>query len=232
MFWKSPLPLCDGFGGCDRYLMQRAAWGTVGPPSDYSPLRASREIEHVILSPALCGKSRRLFDPSGTTKQVAEAAASLHAQLQRFPPRAGAETRPPFTRRVRTPWFFIDWLLLVPGANENEAVQSAIEYMHWIHLEPVVESSRSIPERPGMWYVRLATKLWIRENDPFRALFQLLSHLPMPYGAPRVHRPYLRPDGVFTCTGELAPTREEAEDPFSRIRGWFQLTNHESPPPP
>jgi hypothetical protein len=159
--------------------------------------------------------------------QVAEAAESLRAQLQRFPPRFGAENQPPFAPPQISPRFFVDWLLIVPGASEIDAIENALAYMRWIHLDPVVQNCLPIPEKPEQWHVRLVTELWVPENEPFRALFQVLSYLPMPYGAPRVSRPYLRPDGVFRCGGRLDPVRENPKDLFSRIRGWFELTNEE-----
>lgn len=164
--------------------------------------------------------------------QVADAAASLRDQLRRFPPRAGAETAPPFTSATLTPEFFIDWLLVIPGSTRDDAVELAVDYLRWIRLEAGVRSCVLLPGRDGDWQVRLLSNLRVPWNEPFRALFELLSHLPMPYGAPRICRPYLRPDGLFRCRGELAPRSErDEEDGFSQVRGWFELANQEDEQP-
>jgi hypothetical protein len=157
--------------------------------------------------------------------QVKAAAASLRAQLQLFPPRAGAETRRPFVPPQLATSFFIDWMLLVPGTEEEEVRFTAIEYLEWLHLQPTALGARLLAQ--NLWAVRLVTDLHVPATEPFQALFQMLSYLPMPYGAPRIGGPFLAPDGVFTCRGELVPRAVKAEDAFSRIRGQFELANCE-----
>jgi hypothetical protein len=157
--------------------------------------------------------------------QLTDAAASLQAQLQAFPPRGNAAAKPPFTPRALSPHFFVDWLLTVPGATEQEALTTTQTYMQWLDLEPVVQSSQPYPGTPGRWYVRLGTELAVPVSEPFRALFEMLSSLPMPYGPPRVTRPLLFPDGAFSFSGQLDPTEEDPEQRFSLVRGHFTLTN-------
>ncbi|MBV9278670.1 MAG: hypothetical protein JOZ41_01185 [Chloroflexi bacterium] len=160
--------------------------------------------------------------------QLAAAAASLRAQLDRFPPRAGVDTRPPFTARQLSATFFVDWLLLVPATSSEEATVLAVEYIESIRLEPVVSLCRANPEMPGEWQVRLTTDLGIPADEPLWALFQFLSHLPTFYGSPRIGGPSLSPDGALGCSGELAPTLQDQEDPPTRVRGWFELRNYEN----
>lgn len=163
--------------------------------------------------------------------QVADAAVSLRAQLQQFPPRAGVETQPPFVRPDVSSSFFIDWLLEVPGKSEDEAFANARRYMELSRLEPVRLNSHPHSRRPGQWYVRCLTDLWTPERDPFRALFQLLSSI---YGSPRVYSPHLRPDGVFSCRGELEPRPPDGnlptpdDDLLAYPRAHFTLTNLQS----
>jgi hypothetical protein len=168
-----------------------------------------------------------LLDFRVPRSQVIASAESLRTQLQRFPPRGERATRPPFTVEVLSPYFFIDWALIIPAATVDEATATAVSYLGLLHFEPVVRSCSAVPHSADRWFVRVITDLSIPQDEPFRALFQMLSRLPMPYGAPRIYRPHLRPDGLFTCKVELAPTREEAESVYSRIRGQFELTNHE-----
>jgi hypothetical protein len=61
--------------------------------------------------------------------EIAEAATDLQADLNRYPPRAGQDTRPPFTPRSLLPHFICEWLLAVRTEQEEQAMQLATEYM-------------------------------------------------------------------------------------------------------
>lgn len=158
---------------------------------------------------------------------VADAAASLWAEIERFPPRGRVRTEPPFVPRTLSASFFIDWLLIVPGSSEPEVVRLVVDYMESLGLEANIRSASLVPERTDAWYVRFTTGLHVPSNEPFYALFQMLSHLPKSYGLPQIGGPLLWPDGAFRCSGQLAPIREEEDEPESKVRGWFELVNYE-----
>lgn len=170
----------------------------------------------------------QVVDLTVSPAQLRQAAASLRDDLNRFPPRAGAERKRPFVPPAFLPSFALDWMLAVPAGTPEEAEAAVHTFAQLLDLPASIRETCPHAERPGVWYVLFTQPIPVPFDDYGEALLVTLSHFPNVYGLPGVGGPLIWPDGCFDCDGTV-DMDFSVDQTLPNLAGHFHLTNHESP---
>lgn len=161
-----------------------------------------------------------------TPEQVSEAAASMERELRGLVAQAGDDGASLWADPVLSESFLANWTFIARAASSGEeAIRTVEAYMDWAGMPIEILGCEAGEQPAGGWLVRGRMMVPAAGDEWGEALYRLLSHIPLPYGFPRISGLNLAPSGWFHCDLFLVPWPHSGPGPFSALCWHCSLTN-------